>query len=319
MKKLLLSALFATTLFSAPAMAKVEPDIIRTTYGDFDAQGQLLSANETALKAMDFKVVENNANKGDATAQFHLAKMYELGVHTQTDEKKAIEWYKKSAENGNAFAMNNYAYYLSENEALEWFKKASDLNQPHAKMALAMYYINSKSDIQKGVDLLLELGENGFAPAYLLLSQLSDELPTDIYQKLYPNKKDSVHHIIKSAEMGYSHAQVYLAQFSGMLFFFGADIDENGEKADDDNAILSKSKQNIVNSYGWAKRACNNGNELGCQSAEYYDELRTRDLSELKKECESQTDQKLKQDFCRAYEFNNDIKNELDNIYKRYE
>ncbi|WP_019519289.1 tetratricopeptide repeat protein, partial [Faucicola boevrei] len=202
MKKLLLSAIFATAVFSSPAIAKVVPDIIRTTYGDFDANGYLLSANETALKAMNFKTVQKKANKGDKDAQYHLAKMYELGVHTQKDEKKAIEWYKKSAENGNVNAMNNYANYLSEDDALAWYKKASELNQPHAKMALAMYYINSKSNIQKGVDLLLELGENGFAPAYLLLSQLSDELPTDIYQKLYPNKKGSVHHIIKSAEMG---------------------------------------------------------------------------------------------------------------------
>ncbi|STZ03060.1 Uncharacterised protein [Moraxella equi] len=39
MKKLLLSAMFATALFSSPAIAKVQPDIIRTTYGDFDAHG----------------------------------------------------------------------------------------------------------------------------------------------------------------------------------------------------------------------------------------------------------------------------------------
>ncbi|STZ56077.1 Polar organelle development protein [Moraxella lacunata] len=180
MKKLLLSAIFAAAVFSSPAIAKVAPDIIRTTYGDFDAQGQLLSANETALQAMNFKKVEKKANKGDKDAQYHLAKMYELGIHTQKDKTKALEWYKKSAENGNVNAMNNYAIYLMQDEpnsevALSWFKKASELNQPHATMALAMYYINSKSDIQKGVDLLLELGENGFAPAYLLLVLLNKD------------------------------------------------------------------------------------------------------------------------------------------------
>ncbi|WP_066802574.1 tetratricopeptide repeat protein [Moraxella oblonga] len=324
MKKLILSALFATALFSAPVMAKVAPDIIKSSYGDFDAQGQLLSANPTALKAMKFKTVQKKANKGDNMAQFHLAKMYQLGIHTQKDETKAQEWYKKSAENGNAFAMNNYANYLSENEALEWFKKASDLNQPHAKMYVAMYYINSKTDIQKGVDILLELGKNGFAPAYFLLSQIATDLPADIYKNLYPDENGSLHHIKQSAEMGYSDAQVYLAQFSSMLFLFGADIDENGKKANNEISQLEKTKQNIINAYGWAKRACNNGNEQGCRALAFYDDFKdgfkdTERTEFINSSCKTETDPELKQEICQSEKLYQDLNQAFETIDKRYQ
>lgn len=330
MKKLLLSALLATALLSAPAMAKVEPDIIKTSYGDFDAHGQLLSANETALKAMNFKTVQKKANQGDNMAQFHLAKMYQLGIHTQKDKTKALEWYKKSAENGNAFAMNNYATMLLDNkkvdEALIWFKKASELNQPHAKMNLAYYYLNqkNKADIQKGVDILLELGKNGFAPAYFVLSQVAEILPKDISKKLYQNENDFFNHIKKSAEMGYSPAQVYLAQFSSMLFLFGADIDENGEKTNDETSQFEKTKQNIINAYGWAKRACNNGNEQGCRALAFYDDFKdgfkdTERTEFINSSCKTETDPELKQEICQSEKLYQDLNQAFETIDKRYQ
>lgn len=347
MKKLFLSALLATALFSTPAMAKVEPDIIRTTYGDFDSKGQFLSTNESVLKAMDFKKTEKQANQGDANAQFYLAKMYDLGIHTQKDDKKAMEWYKKSAENGNANAMNNYADYLlaktvkwnkksaendnvkamnndtdlTMNEVVSWYQKASELNQPHAKMNLAMYYIASKTDIQKGVDLLLELGKNGFAPAYFLLSQIATtELPEDIYNNTFKDANEPFKYAIQSAEMGYSPAQVYLAQFSSMLFLFGADIDESGEKAKDKTQQLSKTKQNIINAYSWAKRACNNGNEQGCDALAFYDDLKDSKETQLAKEsCDSEKDPKVKQEMCQAYQFYQELHQEFESIDKRYQ
>ncbi|WP_432525723.1 sel1 repeat family protein [Moraxella sp. ZY21109] len=295
MKKLILSALFATALFSAPVMAKVAPDIIRSSYGDFDAQGQLLSANETALKAMNFKTVQEKANQGDKDAQFHLAKMYQLGIHTQIDMQKSQEWYKKSAENGNAFAMNNYANYLSENEALEWFKKASDLNQPHATMALAIYHIDRKTDIQKGVDILLELGENGFAPAYFVLSQVAEILPKDISDKLYQNENDFFNHLKKSAEMGFAPAQMALSDYYQKNYVMNAD------------KIVRPT--GIINAYKWANRACVNGVERGCQTAEYFGSIKTADLSDEKTQCE-----KGNKDACESYKISKYIQEEISKL-----
>ncbi|MDO4451049.1 MAG: tetratricopeptide repeat protein [Moraxella sp.] len=297
MKKLLLSALLATALLSAPAMAKVEPDIIKTSYGDFDAQGQLLSANETALKAMNFKTVQKKANQGDKDAQFHLAKMYQLGIHTQIDMQKSQEWYKKSAENGNANAMNNYVGYLDENEALIWYKKASDLNQPHAKMALAIYHIDKKTDIQKGVDILLELGENGFAPAYFVLSQVAEILPKDISEKLYQNENDFFNYLKKSAEMGFAPAQMALSDYYQKNYVMNAD------------KIVRPT--GIINAYKWANRACVNGVERGCQTAEHFATIKNADFGDEKKQCEMGN-----QDACENYKISKYIQEEMNKLGK---
>ncbi|STZ56080.1 Polar organelle development protein [Moraxella lacunata] len=289
MKKLLLSAMFATAVFSSPAIAKVQPDIIRTTYGDFDAQGRLLSANETALQAMDFKTVEKKANQGDNTAQYHLAKMYELGIHTQKDEKKAIEWYKKSAENGNAFAMNNYANYLMNNEsnsdiALSWLKKASELNLPHAKMNLAIENIKKEMDIQKSVDILLELGKNGFAPAYFILSQIDTELPDDIAKTIYIDETSALNYLKQSAEMGFAPAQMALANY----YQWGV------MSPDKEDRILP-----IALAYKWSKRACINGVERACQVEQLYAPYKTQDLSDHQDKC-TKGDELA----CESYELN---------------
>ncbi|WLF84693.1 tetratricopeptide repeat protein [Moraxella sp. ZY210820] len=296
MKKLILSALFATVLFSAPAMAKVAPDIIKTSYGDFDAQGQLLSANPTALKAMDFKTVEKKANQGDNMAQFHLAKMYQLGIHTQKDEAKAQEWYKKSAENGNAFAMNNYANYLMNDEsnsdiALSWLKKASDLNQPHAKMNLAIENIKKEMDIQKSVDILLELGDNGFAPAYFVLSQIDTELPENIQKSVYKDKSGSFRYLKQSAEMGFALAQMQLAD----TYQWGV------MGPDKEDRILP-----IALAYKWSKRACTNGIERGCQVEQLYAPYKTQDLSQYQGKCT-----KGDENACESYELNKRLVEEM--------
>ena len=45
--------------------------------------------------------LEEAAKEGFARAQFNLAVCYEQGKWVEQDMEKAIEWYKKSAEQGN--------------------------------------------------------------------------------------------------------------------------------------------------------------------------------------------------------------------------
>lgn len=42
----------------------------------------------------------------------------------------------------------------------------------------------------------------------------------------------------------------------------------------------------MVKTYEWAKRACHNGVERGCETAESFGQIIKMDLSELHKECE---------------------------------
>ena len=46
---------------------------------------------------------------GDAAAQYHLGWMYNTGTWLEQDQKEAVKWYRKSAEQGNGFAQFSLA------------------------------------------------------------------------------------------------------------------------------------------------------------------------------------------------------------------
>ena len=77
------------------------------------------------------KYWEEEANQGDVTAQFIIARTYYYNVK---DYKKAIEWWEKAATQGDAMVQNNLGlmYYKGEGVrqdkkiAKEWFGKACD-------------------------------------------------------------------------------------------------------------------------------------------------------------------------------------------------
>lgn len=78
--------------------------------------------------------------------------MYDLGVcydHIQGELEKAMEWYQKAAEAGNAMAMYDLAlhYYngkgglmKDEKKAVEWLKKAAEAGYASAMFELGFCY-----------------------------------------------------------------------------------------------------------------------------------------------------------------------------------
>ena len=64
--------------------------------------------------------------------------MYSNGQGVEQDYKKAVEWYRKAAEQGHADAQNNlgFMYYTGQGveqdykKAVEWYRKAAE--QGHA-------------------------------------------------------------------------------------------------------------------------------------------------------------------------------------------
>ena len=90
------------------------------------------------------KWYQRNAERGSATAQFQLAKYYELGNEVPVDLKEAVRWYRSASEQGYAeaqfyFAMlNHYAIGVDRNEvlALSLIKLAAQQGHIAAKHAL---------------------------------------------------------------------------------------------------------------------------------------------------------------------------------------
>lgn len=85
------------------------------------------------------------ARLGDAEAQYHLGSIYYYGLY---DEPKnfelAEEWYRKSAEQGNADAQYMYGkmceLYGENEQAVEWYRKSAEQGKADAQYSLGKMY-----------------------------------------------------------------------------------------------------------------------------------------------------------------------------------
>jgi hypothetical protein len=88
------------------------------------------------------------AEKGNAKAQFFMAKFYAKGDGVPQDFTKAVEFYRRSAAQGYSKAQNNlgalYARGLGVtqdfSEALKWFGKAAEQGDPAGEFSFGLYH-----------------------------------------------------------------------------------------------------------------------------------------------------------------------------------
>src|SRR5436189_5945111 len=90
----------------------------------------LLLAAATFGHSTEFRAIKMQALHRDARAQYELGRCYEFGDGVGTDPAKAIEWYRKAAEQGLAVAQYNLGRMYLDNEgdgadygrALKWLR-----------------------------------------------------------------------------------------------------------------------------------------------------------------------------------------------------
>ena len=72
-----------------------------------------------------YQIILPLAQKGRADAQYYLASMYDQGYGIKKDHEKAMEWYKKAAEQGNEGSIK-YLDKIKEEERLAAEQKAKE-------------------------------------------------------------------------------------------------------------------------------------------------------------------------------------------------
>lgn len=90
--------------------------------GDFVDAYEAASAEEYTKAA---KIWHNLADQGNPDAQFNLAMIYHSGVAGPLDEKEAVKWYQKAANNGQVQAQEYLAVAYREG----WFGLEKDVSQ----------------------------------------------------------------------------------------------------------------------------------------------------------------------------------------------
>jgi uncharacterized protein len=114
----------------------------------------LMSGVRLWAEDSDFATVKSAADKGDAAAQFDLARRFEKGNGVAPDQAKAVEYMQKSADQGYAAAETQLGYYYGEGlgvtenpqEALKWYRKGAEDGN-----ALAQYAMGSFCSTGRGV------------------------------------------------------------------------------------------------------------------------------------------------------------------------
>jgi hypothetical protein len=80
---------------------KIKPNTPQGPMNASEGQSLWLSPDESLVL---------KAEQGDATAQYFLGRCYELGIGVEKDEREAVKWYTKSAEQRNENAKNALRY-----------------------------------------------------------------------------------------------------------------------------------------------------------------------------------------------------------------
>jgi len=121
------------------------------------------------------EAVREKAAKGDAAAQFLVGRAYATGRGLPFDEKKAVEWYTKAAEQNFAdsqIALGQIYFFGSSTltkdyaKAAHWFAAAADQGRPVAQNALGALYedgLGVEVDVNKAAELYLKSAEQGDA------------------------------------------------------------------------------------------------------------------------------------------------------------
>ena len=118
-----------------------------------------------------FLKIENNDMANDDLF-YKLGQMFKLGLGTNSDVTKAIEYFRRSAEmnNKNGFFEYGKALLIGEHipqntdSAVKLLEKAVKLKNSNAKRFLALEYISGEhleQDIEKGIALLTECADSG--------------------------------------------------------------------------------------------------------------------------------------------------------------
>ena len=132
MKKIVLGLVCAMSFSFATTSEDNQKNVDETLkkfYTKIENFRKQLHSNDSEEK---IKYWEEEANQGDVTAQFIIARTYYYNVK---DYKKAIEWYEKAANQGHIKAQLELGSLYSEKEntekdykkAIKWLEKVANL------------------------------------------------------------------------------------------------------------------------------------------------------------------------------------------------
>ncbi len=201
------------------------------TYGKEKTEAQLLENAKAHVTKQEYpqalKILKQLIAGGNKDALLFMGELHYNGIGTPKSYKKAIECFERS-ECGDGYSklaiMYVYGYGCDESfeRALEYWDKGAELGNAVCEYQLAMVYLNGisgvKKDISKAAEYIKSAANKGFAPAVKALSTLP---------KKYTEKTQAEIEELEKAEDAKS---LYTL---GNCYFKGDGVPQNKSKAID--------------------------------------------------------------------------------------
>jgi len=127
----------------------------------------------------NIKSLQQEASQNNIQAQITLGNMYETGQNIPKDYKKALEWYTKAANQGNALAQFYVGRRYADGalnipkdykKALEWYTKAANQGNAQAQLNIGIMYqdgLGVPKDVRKSLEWYTKAANQGNALAQL--------------------------------------------------------------------------------------------------------------------------------------------------------
>lgn len=246
-------------------------------YGEYVTKDNDTAQRYYKQALSEFLKIENDDMANDDLF-YKLGQMFKLGLGTDSDVTKAIEYFRRSAEMNNKNGLFEYGKALligehipqNTDSAVKLLEKAVKLKNSNAKRFLALEYISGEhleQDIEKGIALLTECADSGDviacyrlgkiylqgeimpqnldkAEKYLLLAEDSEYTQYALAKLYLQEEKYDIQKAVNFFEN--CAAKNHWASYQlGRIYLFGA-------------AGLTKDKEQAIE---WFTKSANDGNE----------------------------------------------------------
>lgn len=113
--------------------------------------------------SLSIKEIRAKADSGDAEMQYQLGWLYGKGRQVNKDNKMAVLWYQRAAEQGHTMAQaflgwmyeNGRGVERNYDHALNWYRKAAEKNNSFALFRLGQAYILARG-VPHDINIALE-------------------------------------------------------------------------------------------------------------------------------------------------------------------
>jgi uncharacterized protein len=111
-----------------------------------------------------FKLFLAAARAGSKAALLNVGYAFDIGAGVRKNKAEALRWYMRAYRRGDASAASNIAtIWRDRNEprrALSWFRRAVKLGDESSHLAIGMYYLHEKNDLQGALGHLKKVCES---------------------------------------------------------------------------------------------------------------------------------------------------------------